>query len=108
MRPHARVTTTYSSELATYTSILAPIARSIKALEGRVTNAADVYIFWLAITASLRKLFSHDYDVDRELAQKVITIVNRRYKEFINNSPTDVYFTAFFLDPRKSRNKARN
>lgn len=92
---------TYTNELATYISIMAPIARSIKALEGRAANASDVYIFWLAIAASLRNLFAHDGDVDEELAGKVTAIVNRRYKEFIDDSPTDVYFTAFFLDPRE-------
>ena len=87
---------------------MAPIARSIKALEGRVTNAADVYIFWLAIAASLRNLFSQDQDIDNELAQKVTAIVNRRYKEFIDHSPTDIYFTAFFLDPRKPKKTTKN
>ena len=91
----------YTNSLATYTAIMAPIARSIKALEGRAANAADVYIFWLAIAASLRNLFTHDEDIDKGLAEKVTAIVNRRYKEFIDDSPTDVYFTAFFLDPHK-------
>lgn len=85
-----------------YTSTMAPIARSIKALEGRDANAADVYIFWLAIAALLRKLFSQDEDIDEAVTHRVTAIVNRRYKEFIDNSPTDIYFTAFFLDPRKS------
>lgn len=107
-RAHSRATTTYTTELATYTSIIAPIARSIKALEGRAANAADVYIFWLAITASLRELFLHDEDIDKELAGKVTAIVNRRYKEFIDDSPTDIYFTAFFLDPRESRYTMRD
>ena len=82
---------------------MAPVARSIKALEGRAANAADVYIFWLAIAASLRDLFQDDQDIDKELAEKVTAIVNRRYKEFIDDSPTDIYFTAFFLDPRRSQ-----
>ena len=102
-RYHSRATMKYANELACYTSIMAPVARSIKALEGRAANAADVYIFWLAIAASLRDLFSRDRDIDEELAEKVTAIVNRRYKEFIDNSPTDVYFAAFFLDPRKSQ-----
>ncbi|KAF9784289.1 ribonuclease H-like domain-containing protein, partial [Thelephora terrestris] len=84
---------------------MAPIARSIKALEGRTANAADVYIFWLAIAASLRNIFRRDQDIDKELAEKVTAIVNRRYKEFIDNSPTDIYFTAFFLDPRYSHSE---
>ena len=92
-------------ELAAYTSIMAPIARSIKALEGRAANAADVYIFWLAIAASLWKLFLEDEDIDEELAHQVTAIVNRRYKEFINHSPTDIYFAAFFLDPRKCQGR---
>ena len=101
---HSKATTTYSSELATYTSIMAPIARSIKALEGRVTNAADVYIFWLAIAASLRKLFLRDQDINKELAQKVTAIVNRRYKEFIDKSPTDMLRTGSRRDPVSNEN----
>ena len=81
---------------------MAPIAHSIKALEGRAATAADVYIFWLAIAASLRNLFQCDQDIDKELAEKVTAILNRRYKEFIDNSPTDIYFTTFFLDPHES------
>ena len=100
-RQHSRATTTYTNELATYTAIMAPIAHSIKALEGRAANAADVYIFWLSIAASLRNLFLHDGDINKDLAGKVTAIVNRRYKEFID-------FTAFFLNPRKSRLSAIN
>ena len=90
------------NDLAVYTSIMAPIARSIKALEARAANAADVFIFWLGIAASLCNLFSKLSQVTgitTELAGKVTRVVNRRYKEFIDNSPTDVYFAAFFLDP---------
>jgi hypothetical protein len=108
MRQHSKANTTYMRELTTYTSIMAPIARSIKALEGRAANAADVYIFWIAIAASLQKLFLEDEDIDGELAHQVTAIVNRRYKEFIDNSPTDIYFTAFFLDPRKPQHSTRN
>ena len=108
VRQYSNAHMAYVRELATYTSIMAPIARSIKALEGRAANAADVYIFWLAIAASLRKLFMQDKDIDAGVARNVTVIVNRRYKEFIDNSPTDIYFTAFFLDPRKSQYITRN
>lgn len=85
-----------------------PIARSIKALEGRAANAADIYIFWLAIASSLRSLFARDGDIGEETAENVTAIINRRYKEFIDDSPTDIYFTAFFLDPRKSQHTMWN
>ena len=77
---------------------MAPITHTIKALEGRAINAADVYIFWLAIAASLQSLFTHDSDINKDLAEKITTIINRQYKEFIDDSPMDVYSTAFFLD----------
>jgi len=99
----SRLTTEYMNDLTVYTSVMAPIARSIKALESRAANAADVFVFWLGIAASLRSLFSepsHITGITSELAGKVTRVVNRRYKEFIDNSPTDVYFAAFFLDPR--------
>ena len=69
----------YTNGLATYTAIMAPIARSIKALEERAANTADVYIFWLAITAFLQNLFTHNKDIDSDLAEKVTAIVNRQY-----------------------------
>ena len=52
---------------------MTPIAHSIKALEGQVSNAADVYAFWLTIAASLWDLFLYD-DINKELARKVTTI----------------------------------
>ena len=105
-QPRSKVTTEYMNDLAMYTSVMAPITWSIKALESQVTYAADVFIFWLGIAASLCDLFSKSSQVTgitSELAGKVTRIVNRRYKEFIDNSPTDVYFAAFFLDPRMFR-----
>jgi len=78
-----------------------PLARSIWSLEAAEANAADVFIFWLAIAATLKELFSSDSGIPESLSQKIIAIINRRYKEFIEESPTDIYFVAFFLDPRK-------
>jgi hypothetical protein len=101
-QPRSRVTTEYMNDLGVYTSVMAPIAQSIKALESQAANAADVFIFWLTIAASLCNLFSKPPQVTgiiSELAGKVTRVVNRRYKEFIDNSLTDMYFTAFFLDP---------
>lgn len=83
---------------------MGPIVHSLWSLEASTANAADVYIFWLAICASLRELFDADPDqsgISHELASKVRAIVNKRVKSFINNSLSDIYFTAFFLDPRE-------
>jgi hypothetical protein len=94
-----------------YIVIVEPIARSLWALELLYANAADVFMFWLAIAASLRELFSkNEYDsgISSVLAGKVTAIVNRRYKAFIDEGPNsglgsdhEIFFTAFFLHPRK-------
>lgn len=95
----------FEQELTRYTSILAPIARAIKSLEATDATAADVYIFWLGIASTLRDLFGRPEDetgIPHELAKKITAIVNKRYKEIIDNAPRDVYFTAFFLHPSTS------
>ena len=95
----------FEQDLDRYISILAPIGRAIKSLEATDTTAGDVYIFWLAIASTLRDLFARPEShtgITRELAQKVTGIVNRRYKEVIDESPTDVYFSSCFLNPSAS------
>ncbi len=89
--------------LKQYSTIIGPLARSLWALEAAQTNAADVYMFWLAIAAELRDIFSRPEDtgIEQELAKKIIHIFLRRYKEFIDESPDDIYFIAAYLDPRE-------
>ncbi|KAJ3919319.1 ribonuclease H-like domain-containing protein [Lentinula edodes] len=89
--------------LVQYIKIIDPLARALWSLEAAQTNAADVYLFWLAIAAELKELFSLGESVtgiDDALAGKVIRIFNARYKAFIDNTPYDPYFTSFYLDPR--------
>ena len=94
---------TFEMCLQKYVDIVNPLARSLWSLESLQANAADVYIFWIAIIATLKDLFSQNKKqtfIGKVLARKVTAIINTRYKAFIDNSPTDIYFTAFFLDPR--------
>jgi hypothetical protein len=91
----------FEQVLLQYITIVAPIIRSLWSLEAAHANASDVYIFWLAIAATLNDLFSKGTNVTGipvSLAREVTAIFNKRYKEFFTN---DVYFTAFALDPRK-------
>lgn len=88
-----------------FTSVLAPLARAIKALEATNTTAGDVFLFWIALAASLDNLLSKPEDVtgiSTTLASKVRGIINKRYSSFIDEAPSDVYFNAFYLDPRTS------
>jgi len=94
----------FEQELDIYIEIVSPLARSLWSLESPMTNAADVFVFWLAITSTLKDLFSKSERVTgitKTLKRKATAIINQRYKVFIDQSPSDIYFTAFFLDPRK-------
>ncbi|KAJ3792320.1 ribonuclease H-like domain-containing protein [Lentinula aff. detonsa] len=95
----------FETTMYQYLAIIGPIARSLWSLESTVANAADVYVFWLAIAATLKNLFLDKQAVSRlgltqDQIQDIIRIVNKRYKDFIDDSPTDIYFSAFYLDPR--------
>ncbi|KAJ3718599.1 hypothetical protein DFJ43DRAFT_1042921 [Lentinula guzmanii] len=92
----------FQLNLVQYNRIINPIARSLWAMEGVQTNAADVFLLWLGIGAELRALFDLDEDItgiERGLAQKVIQIFNRCFKAFIKDNPDDPYFTTLYLDP---------
>ena len=99
----------FEQDLLCYVSVLAPIGRAIKSLEAADTTAGDVFAFWLAIASTLRELFGRGEShtgIGTALAQKITTIVNKRYKDVIDHSPTDVYFVSFFLNPSTSFREA--
>lgn len=92
----------FSEDLLRYSTIVAPLIRSLWSLEAAHANAADVFIFWLASAATLKDLFDQEFDktgIPRSLANQVTEIYNKRYEEFFKN---DIYFVAFLLDPRMS------
>ena len=93
----------FEQALLRYVSIVVPIGRSIKSLEATDTTAGDVFVFWSAIASYLRDLFSRPEahtGIPPELAEKITAIINKRYAEIIDESPTDIYFVSFFLNPR--------
>ena len=93
-----------------YIAIVAPIARSLWSLESSQANAADVFFSWLAIASTLKELLaksSEETGIPRDIARQVTGLINTRYKAFSDESPTDIYFTAFFLDPRQSSDSVR-
>lgn len=99
-----RTSSTYSNFeriLLQYINIVAPIIRALWSLEAAHANTSDVFVFWLAIAATLKDLFSKGSEktgIVDSLARQVTAIFNKRYKEFFTN---EVYFVAFMLDPRE-------
>jgi hypothetical protein len=94
----------FERALLQYVNIVAPVIRSLWSLEVAHANASDVFVFWLAIAATLKDLFSKGLEktgIANSLANQITAIYNKRYKEFFTN---EVYFTAFALDPRQLYN----
>ncbi|KAL0564676.1 hypothetical protein V5O48_017368 [Marasmius crinis-equi] len=94
--------TTFQFTSVQYSRVVGPMARSIWQLEAVQTNAADVFLFWLAMGAKLKALLDAketDTGITVSLASKIRHIFNARYREFIEESPGDIYFTCFFLHP---------
>jgi hypothetical protein len=89
---------TFEQALLQYINAVAPLIRSLWSLEAAHANAADVFVFWLAVAATLKDLFAKGSDKTGIANSQVTAIFNKRYKEFFTN---DIYFSAFALDPRQ-------
>ncbi|PVF95660.1 hypothetical protein CPB86DRAFT_787785 [Serendipita vermifera] len=96
----------FKNELLRYLHITGPIAKAIQCLESANLTVADVYVLWLAIAATLWDLFSRpgqETSISEELRSKITAIITRHHKGFMNETPSDIYFTGLFLDPRYMR-----
>lgn len=88
-------------------TLLEPLARAVKCLESSRSTLADVYLFWLAVTATYTNLFKKNSEetginLPDEVVHDVRRIVNGRYKEMIEDPSKQVYLATFFLHPCKS------
>ena len=97
---------TFQRDLKRLGAILMPFARAIQCLEAKDTNPADVYTYWLAIVAHLQDLLTKDDSLKEkskyatELKEKIRAIANYRFAQLIENErASNVYLTAFVLDP---------
>ncbi|KAJ6627648.1 hypothetical protein B0H10DRAFT_1779160, partial [Mycena sp. CBHHK59/15] len=97
-----RVYQNFELELKQLVTILEPIARAIKCLEGLEVTVGDVWKFYVAITAVIRDLFDEDVlSFPQSLKDEVCAIVNHRFEEMIDGPSGDIYLVGFYLDPGK-------
>lgn len=83
-------------------NVLEPLARALLCLESTQSTLGDVYFFWLAALAVLNQHFSSKNSrLSNSDKLRLQAMIYRRFNETINEAPTDIYVTAFFLDPRK-------
>jgi len=70
----------FEQALLQYVNIVAPVIRSLWSLEAAHANALDVFVFWLAITATLKDLFSKGHEktgIPSSLANQITAIYNK-------------------------------
>ena len=81
--------------------ILEPIAKSITALESSLTTAADVYLFGLAITATIHQVIVEDRAaLPTDVYESVRRAVNARFNQLVGGDKSDdLYLTCFLLHP---------
>jgi hypothetical protein len=95
-------TTQLELELTKLIAVLGPLAKAILCLESAHSTCADVYLFWIAALASIEDLFrSGSSGLGEYAIRSIRAIANKRFDQMINDGPTDIYLTSFFLDPRE-------
>lgn len=99
--PDTRSTRMFENDLGQLLLVIGPIAKSIKCLESSHATASDVYLFWLAAMASLEDLIRNDkLDAPFTVIERIRRLCNYRFDKMINEGPSDIFITGFFLDPR--------
>ena len=92
----------FKQELECLVSILEPIACAVKCLKSTLTNAVDVYQFWLAILATLSDLFRGQDPYKPRFLESTINdihqLVNAHWKQCTDGLEHCVYLATLFLD----------
>jgi len=80
--------------------IIGPTAKSITCLESSQSTAANVYLFWLACTASIHEIIVKDIaHLPNYVLKQIWYATNRCFDQMVNEAPSNIYLTAFILDP---------
>ncbi|KII84265.1 hypothetical protein PLICRDRAFT_358654 [Plicaturopsis crispa FD-325 SS-3] len=100
-KPGTRKSKAFEHDLEQLLMVIGPIAKSIKCLESSHSTVADVYLFWLAIMASIESLIVEDkLDLPNPVIEHIRRLCNYRFDKMINQAPSDIFITGFFLVPR--------
>lgn len=100
-KPDTVTAKSFEQELEQFLLVIGLAAKSIKCLKSSHATASDVYLFWLSVMASLDDLIKADkLNLPLPVVKKIRRLCNYRFNKMINEGPSDVFVTAFFLDPR--------
>lgn len=101
--PDTAETFSFQLLLSQLLSVIGPPAKAIKCLESSFSNAADIYEFWLAVQAAFEDVSKkNSAKLPVAVLEKIRRLCNYRFNQTINEAPSDIFVTAFFLVPGAS------
>ncbi|KAH9829607.1 ribonuclease H-like domain-containing protein, partial [Rhodofomes roseus] len=92
---------TFETQLNQLIAVTLPFAKAITCLESTHSTIADVFLFWCAIGASLKRVLSDmSSGIPGGVKSEIRAIFNTRWHELFEEEPNkDVYLAAVYLDP---------
>lgn len=101
--PNSAVGLQYELGLNQLLGVTEGAARTAQCLEAAKANPADVYLFWLAMLASIKQsLDDPKLAIPTAVKEQVRGVANYRWREFFEDGPSQVHLAAFYLNPRTS------
>ncbi|EMD37924.1 hypothetical protein CERSUDRAFT_73706 [Gelatoporia subvermispora B] len=90
----------FERDLNQLISLGSPFAKAIMCLESSHSTAADVYIFWCAIAACLKRVLSdNESGIPSTVKGQIRGIFNARWREMFEHGPNRAHLSAFYLHP---------
>ncbi|KAG1764577.1 hypothetical protein EV702DRAFT_1204959 [Suillus placidus] len=98
--PDTAETLSFQLLLSQLLAVIGPPAKAIKCMESSFANAADIYEFWLAVQAMFEEVRKKNtVKLPVSVLEKIRRLCNYRFNQTINEAPSDIFVTAFFLVP---------
>ncbi|KAJ7580732.1 hypothetical protein C8J56DRAFT_867094, partial [Mycena floridula] len=90
---------TFKTNLHHVTTILSPIERGLRTLEGQNTTVSDVLSIFIGIAIAFGRVFQDPKSSIYQYRQESYDAFNRRFDKLIEGSTQDMFWIGFLLDP---------
>ena len=98
--PDTAETLAFQLSLQQLLAVIGPPAKATKCLESSFANAADIYIFWLAVQSTFADICAKNVvKLPGNVLDDVQQLCNYHFNQMINECPSDIFIAAFFLIP---------
>ncbi|KAF7982537.1 hypothetical protein HWV62_28166 [Athelia sp. TMB] len=96
----------FQQQLFNIDTLLSPIARGLKTLEGQHTTCSDVFSIFIGIAIGFTRVFQKPTDPIYIHRSETFGVFDRRFKIFMTDCTEDMFILAYLLDPIYYRDRA--